>query len=163
MTAASRNIRATSGWPGGARTLLFERLHQPVQAGPHVENTLAPGELITGFSVPAGPWTRRSLYLKIRDRESYEFAIASAAVALDIDGGQVRQARIGLGGMAYQPWRSHEAEAALIGKPLTEESARAAAAAALAGAVTHGGNDYKPELARRTLVRALLQAAQMEA
>jgi len=118
---------------------------------------LRPGEVITGFNVPAGPWTRRSLYLKIRDRSSYEFALASAAVGLTLDGDTVRQARIGLGGMAYRPWRSHEAEAALVGKPLTEASAEAAAKAAFSAAVTHGGNDFKPELGRRTLVRALLQ------
>jgi len=144
--------------PDGARVIPMERLHRPVGTAPHIETTLKPGELITAFHVPAGAWTKRSLYLKIRDRASYEFAISSAAVALDLEGGVVHQARIGLGGVAYRPWRSHEAEAALIGKPLTEASATTAAHAALAGAVTHGGNAYKPELARRTLVRALLQA-----
>ena len=101
----------------------------------------------------------RSVHLrKVRDRSSYEFAIASAAVALDLDGDIVRVARIGLGGMAYRPWRAAAAEAALTGKPLTRETAEAAANAALEGAVTHGHNDYKPELARRTLVRALFAA-----
>jgi xanthine dehydrogenase YagS FAD-binding subunit len=75
----------------------------------------------------------------------------------------VRQARIGLGGMAYKPWRAREAEGVLTGKPLTEQTATAAADAALAGAVTHGDNDFKPRLARQTLVRALLQASSMEA
>jgi xanthine dehydrogenase YagS FAD-binding subunit len=145
-----------------SRTIAFADLHRPVDGRPHLENTLNPGDVITGFFVPAGPWTRRSLYLKVRDRESYEFAIASAAVALALDGDVVREARVGLGGMAYRPWRAREAEAALTGKPLTEETAAAAARAALAGAVTHGGNDYKPELGRRTLVRALLQAKAME-
>ena len=73
----------------------------------------------------------------------------------------VRQARIGLGGLAYRPWRAHEAEAVLAGKPLTEANAEAAAAVALNGAVTHGHNDYKPELGRRALVRALMQAKTM--
>lgn len=148
--------------PDGARTLPFENLHRPPAAAPHLETNLKPGELITGFSIPAGPWTRRSLYLKIRDRQSYEFAIASAVVALEMDGEMVRQARIGLGGMAYRPWRAREAEAILVGKPLDEAIAQAAATAAFAGAVTHGGNDYKPELGRRTLVRALLEARGME-
>jgi xanthine dehydrogenase YagS FAD-binding subunit len=107
--------------------------------------------------VPAGPWNRRSLYLKVRDRASYEFAISSAAVALDMDGETVRQARIALGGMAYRPWRSREAEEVLSGKVLTEAAAESAASAALRTARTHGDNDYKPELARRTLVRALMQ------
>ena len=79
----------------------------------------APGDLITAFFVPAGPWTRRSLYLKIRDRESYEFALASAAVALDLQGGVVREARIALGGVATMPWRASAAEAVLKGKPIT--------------------------------------------
>jgi len=103
-------------------------------------------------------WTRRSLYLKIRDRQSYQFALASAAVALDREDGVVRQSRIGLGGIAGKPWRSHEAEAALQGKPLTETNAQAAANAA-----GHGDAAFKPELARRTLVRALMQTAKMGA
>ncbi|HEY5007035.1 MAG TPA: xanthine dehydrogenase family protein subunit M [Caulobacteraceae bacterium] len=147
--------------PDRPRLIPFATLHRPA-GQPHLETTLAPGEVITAFRVPAGAWTRRSLYLKIRDRQSYEFAIASAAVALELDGEVVRQARIGLGGMAYRPWRAHEAEALLTGQPLTEANAEAAARAALAGAVTHGDNDYKPELGRRTLVRALMQAKAME-
>lgn len=148
--------------PGGRRVIAFEELHRLPGDTPHIETNLAPGELITGFSVPAGPWTRRSLYLKIRDRQSYEFAIASAAVALDLDGGVVREARIGLGGVAAKPWRSHEAEAALRGQPLTEASAQAAAEAAFAQAVAHAEDRFKPELGRRTLVRALLQCQAME-
>jgi xanthine dehydrogenase YagS FAD-binding subunit len=147
---------------GGARRIPFHTLHRPA-GQPHLEHTLAPGEVITAFRIPGGPLARRSLYLKIRDRQSYEFAIASAAVGLDIDGGVVKQARIGLGGMAYRPWRAQDAERALVGKPLTEEAAAQAADIALRGAVTHGHNDYKPELGRRTLVRALIQARDMEA
>src|SRR4051794_35719571 len=149
--------------PGGARrTIRFEDLHRLPNDTPHIETTLEPGDLITAFRVPAGPWTRRSLYLKIRDRESYDFALASAAVALHIDKGVVAEARIGIGGMTAKPWRSHEAEAALKGRALDEAAARDAAQAAFRDAVTHGGNDFKPELGRRTLIRALLQAAAME-
>ena len=148
--------------PRGPRRLPFDQLHRPPGDTPHIETVLAPDELITGFTVPAAPWTRRSLYLKIRDRESYEFALASAAVALDLDGETVREARIALGGVATRPWRAHEAEAALKGRLLNSDSAREAAEAAFASAVAHGGNDYKPELGRRTLVRALLQAKTME-
>jgi len=144
--------------PEGPRRIPFVSLHTPLNRQPHIETTLRPGEIITAFSVPPGAWTRRSLYLKVRDRASYEFALSSAAVALDLDGGRVRNVRIGLGGMAYRPWRAAEAEQALTGQPLTERHAEAAAAAALESAKTHGYNDYKPELARRTLVRALLQA-----
>ncbi len=149
--------------PQGSRRMPFAALHRPADGQPHVETTLRPGEVITAFTVPAGAWTRRSLYLKVRDRASYEFAIASAAVALDMDGDVVRQARIGLGGMAYRPWRATAAEAVLANKQLTVANAEAAAAMAMAGAVTHGQNDYKPELGRRTVVRALMQAKAMAA
>jgi xanthine dehydrogenase YagS FAD-binding subunit len=162
VALAALDAQVELSGPPGVRRIPFAGLHRPVGAQPHIETVLKPGELITAFHVPAGPWTRRSLYLKIRDRESYEFALASAAVALDLDGDVVRTARIGLGGVAYRPWRSMEAEAMLTGKPLTEANAEAAARAAFAGAKTHGANDYKPELGRRTLVRALLRAAAME-
>jgi xanthine dehydrogenase YagS FAD-binding subunit len=147
--------------PQGSRRIGFASLHRPAGGQPDIETTLRAGEVITSFFVPAGAWTRRSLYLKVRDRASYEFAIASTAVALDMDGDTVRQARIGLGGMAYRPWRAQAAEAALVGQPLTKANAEAAAAAALEGAITHGHNDYKPELGRRTIMRALMQAKTM--
>jgi xanthine dehydrogenase YagS FAD-binding subunit len=147
--------------PQGPRRIPFATLHTPADGHPHIETTLRSGEIISAFIVPGGAWARRSLYLKVRDRSSYEFAIASAAVALEMQGDIVVQSRIGLGGMAYRPWRSQDAEQALAGKPLTEANAEAAAERALQGAQTHGHNDYKPELARRTLVRALLQAKSM--
>lgn len=143
--------------PHGARKIAFASLHTAPSGTPQIETTLREGEIITAFRIPAGPWTRRSSYVKVRDRASYEFAIASAAVALQLDGDTVRHVRIGLGGMAYRPWRAVEAEAALAGQALTESSAEAAATVALRNARTHGFNDYKPELARRTLVRALLE------
>jgi xanthine dehydrogenase YagS FAD-binding subunit len=148
--------------PSGARTLHFEELHRESGDRPDVETTLQPAEMITGFIVPAGPWTRRSLYLKIRDRQSYEFALASAAVALHLEDGAVREARIGLGGVATRPWRAHAAEAALRGRPLDQRAAAEAAEAAFTGARTHGENDFKPELGRRTLVRALLEASRLQ-
>ena len=149
--------------PAGARSMPFSSLHRPTADQPHIENTLQPGELITAFFIPAGAWTKRSTYLKIRDRTSYEFAIASAAVALQLDGDTVRQVRIGIGGNAYSPWRAHEAEAALTGQPLSEANAEAAARLAFRSAVPHGENAYKLELGPRTIVRALLQAKTMEA
>jgi xanthine dehydrogenase YagS FAD-binding subunit len=148
--------------PGGPRTIPFSRLHLQRADTPEIETVLRPGELITALFVPAGPHTRRSTYVKVRDRQSYAFAIASAAVALDLGAdGVVRDARIGLGGIHYAPYRATAAEAALRGRRLDEATARAAADTALSGAVTRGHNDYKPELARRTLVRALLQAQSM--
>ncbi len=146
----------------GARTMPLEDLHRLPEDRPDIETNLRPGEIITAVHVPRAPWARRSLYLKVRDRDSYAFALASAAVGLDMDGGTVREARIGLGGVATKPWRSHEAEAALAGQMLTEQSAERAAEAAFAGARVDTENAYKPELGRRTLVRALLAAAQLE-
>lgn len=146
---------------GGAKSRPVAALHLgPDQ--PHVETVLKPGEIITGFTVPAGPWTKRSMYLKIRDRESYAFALASAAVALDMAGEEVREARIGLGGVAYRPWRAQEAEAALKGRRLDEDAAREAARIAFADARPRGQNAYKVELGQRTLVRALLAASTMQ-
>lgn len=147
--------------PNGPRSFAFEQLHAGPDR-PDVETILQPGELITGFLIPTGRWTRRSLYLKVRDRQSYEFGLATAAVALDLDGDQVNEIRIGLGGVAYRPWRAHAAEALLRGRTLTEATATEAAGAAFADAKPRNDNRYKIELGQRTLVRALLQAKSME-
>lgn len=148
---------------GDTKRIQFERLHRLPGDTPHIETDLGPGDLITAFRVPAGPWTRRSLYLKVRDRASYDFALASAAIALDLGpGDEVRSVRVGIGGVATRPWRSHEAEAVLAGRKLDETSAQEASEAAFAQAVTHGQNAFKPELGRRTLVRALLEAKAMD-
>jgi xanthine dehydrogenase YagS FAD-binding subunit len=149
--------------PVGERRISFAELHRMPGDTPQLETTLQPGELITGFLVPAAPWTRRSFYLKVRQRESYEFALASAAVALDLGPDRmVGGARIALGGVATIPWRAQDAEAALLGKTLDEQSASAAADAAFANARPGTDNAYKVALGKRTLVRALLQAAMME-
>ena len=146
----------------GRRQIPFSRLHVPPGQTPEVETTLGPDELILGFEMPVEPWLRRSLYLKIRDRASYEFALASAAVALDLDGATIRQARIALGGVATVPWRAREAEQALIGRVPDEASCQLAADIAFADARPREHNAYKPALGRQTVVRALLQAAAME-
>jgi len=146
----------------GNRSMPFAQLHRRPGNTPHIETTLAAGDLITGFMIPAGPHTRRSVYLKVRDRESYEFALASAAVALDLDGDTVRQVRVGLGGPVAVPWRAREAESVLTGKPLTEANAAAAARAAFAGAKPRQHNAFRIPLGQQTLVRALLQAKTME-
>jgi xanthine dehydrogenase YagS FAD-binding subunit len=148
--------------PSGERTIPFASLHRLPGETPNVETVLAQGDLITAFQIPAGPWTRRSLYLKIRDRQSYEFALASAAVAIDMDGSKVREARIALGGVATVPWRSREAETALTGKTLTEAVAEDAARAAFANARPRVHNAFKVALGQSTLVRALLQTAELE-
>jgi xanthine dehydrogenase YagS FAD-binding subunit len=148
--------------PRGPREFPFANLHRPPGETPQIETTLAPGELITAFQIPAVPFARRSLFLKIRDRQSYEFALASAAVALDLDGGTVKEARIALGGVATIPWRAGEAETLLKGRQLDEQTATAAANAAFAQASPHEHNKFKIELGKRTLVRALRQAASLE-
>jgi xanthine dehydrogenase YagS FAD-binding subunit len=144
--------------PAGQRVIHFHELHRLPGSTPHLENTLQPGEIITGIELPSLPFASRSYYLKIRDRASYEFALASAAVALDISGGTIRQARIALGGIGTRPWRSSEAERILSGAPASENSFQKAAEAALAAAKPQKHNAFKIELAKRTLVRALQTA-----
>ena len=156
------DARVEINGPKGAREIPFAGLHRPPGNTPHLETTLASAELITAFSVPPAPWARRSLFLKIRDRESYEFALASAAVALDLDGGTVKQVRIALGGVAALPWRAKEAEAQLAGKQLDEQTIEAAATATFAQAQAREHNVFKVELGKRTLVRALHQTAALE-
>jgi xanthine dehydrogenase YagS FAD-binding subunit len=148
--------------PGGPRSVPIAALHRPPGDTPQIETTLREGEMIAAISVPAVPWFRRSLFLKIRDRESYEFALASAAVALDLDDGRVRDLRIALGGVATVPWRARRAEAELRGRALDEETASAAAQAEFAQARPYAHNGFKIELGRRTLVRALRQAAALQ-
>jgi xanthine dehydrogenase YagS FAD-binding subunit len=139
----------------GDRTIPLTDFHRLPGDHPEIETVLEEGELITAIEIPPLPFGASSLYLKVRDRASYAFALASAAVALDVDHGTVRDARIALGGVGTKPWRSREGEAALRGRPATRETYRAAAAAALAGAVSRQHNAFKVELAQRTLVRAL--------
>lgn len=142
----------------GERTIPLTQFYLEPGAHPERENQLAPGELITGVDVPALSFGRRSLYLKVRDRASYAFALASAAVALDLQGNGIRQARVALGGVGTKPWRSPEAERALAGQPASSGTYRKAADAALRGAVPRRENAFKIELAKRTLVRALTRA-----
>ncbi len=124
---------------------------------PQRETVLEPGELIVSVTVPAAAHTRKSMYLKVRERSSYAYALASAAVGLDVQGGQIRSARVGLGGVGTKPWRSREAEKVLTGAPATEATFRAAAAAALREAQPREHNRFKVELAQNTLVRALTE------
>jgi xanthine dehydrogenase YagS FAD-binding subunit len=146
----------------GVRKIPFSNLHVPPGDTPHVETTLRPGELIIGFTVPTGAWTKRSLYLKVRDRASYEFALASAAVALDIQDGKINEARIALGGVATLPWRARETEAMLKGKTPDDETLRVAADKAFLHATARPDNEFKIALGKRTMIRALRQAAAME-
>ena len=144
----------------GVRNMPFAQLHKPPGNSPQIETTLAPGELISGFSIP-GRWPR-SVYLKARDRQSYEFALASAAVALDVQDGLVRDARVALGGVATVPWRAREAEALIKGQRFDDGLAQRVAEAAFAGARGSKHNEFKIALGQRVVARALHQAAAME-
>src|SRR3954454_3728283 len=141
--------------PGGQRTLPLADLHRLPASTPHIETALEPGEVIAAITVPANPAARRSHYLKVRDRASFEFAVVSAAVALDMDGARIRQARVALGGVGTKPWRIPRVEAALAGASLDPVMLRPAAALAAEGAQGRGHNDFKIELMQRAIVRAV--------
>ena len=141
--------------PKGARSIPIADFHVLPGEHPEVETQLAHGELITHVMVPDSRFAARSRYVKVRDRASYAFALASAAVALDLEAGVVRQARIVLGGVATKPWRSREAEQKLEGQKLSPDLFRAVADAAMAGAQPQKENAFKVELGKRTVVRAL--------
>lgn len=146
----------------GNRTIPFSALHKMPGNSPNIETVLQPDELITSLNVPAMPWAKRSLYLKIRDRASYAFALASVAVALDISGGTIKNARIALGGVGTVPWRSADAEQSLSGKEPTEQNFIAAAESAFKFAKTTEKNAFKRELGKKTLIRALTQVAALD-
>ena len=143
--------------PAGERRVPIASFHLLPGQHPERETVLQSGDLITSVDLPALPFARRSLYLKVRDRASYAFALASAAVALDVQGGTIRSARIALGGVGTKPWRSMAAEHALVGRPATAATFRAASQAALADARPMRDNRFKVPLARRTLERALAE------
>jgi xanthine dehydrogenase YagS FAD-binding subunit len=139
----------------GSRTIAMGDFHLVPGDTPHLENSLQPGDLVTGVSVPATALSARSRYVKVRDRASFAFALASAAAALEVDGGVIRDARVALGGVSTKPWRSTEAERVLVGQRPAETLFRAAASAALKDAVPREHNGFKIELAKRVIVRAL--------
>ena len=144
--------------PGGQRTVALVDFHRLPGDTPHIETVLEPGEAIAAITVPASPVARRSHYLKVRDRASFEFALVSAAVALEMDGDRIRQARVALGGVGTKPWRAARVEAALAGASLEPEVLRSAAAVAAEGAQGYGHNDFKIELMQRVIVRAVQTA-----
>lgn len=125
---------------------------------PHREHPITPGELIVGIEIPVSAALRRSHYLKVRDRESYDFALASAAVGLELeaDGRTVRDVRVAMGGVATKPWRARQVEEALKGRPLDEQIVRSASRLATDGAISHGMNGFKIELAQRVVARAIM-------
>ena len=154
LDATVHTIRAD----GTTRSIPFSDFHRAPGDTPDVEFALEHGELITHIVIPHLPAARCSHYLKVRDRASYEFALASAAVVLDLEGDTIRTARLGLGGIATRPWRAIEAEGSLIGRTASDETFRDAADIALTGAVAREHNHFKIDLAKRTIVRALTTA-----
>jgi xanthine dehydrogenase YagS FAD-binding subunit len=147
--------------PGGQRAIPVDDFFLLPGDTPEREHPLEHGELIVAIEVPALPLARRSLYLKVRDRESYEFALASVAVALRVDDGAVGDVRLALGGVATKPWRARRAEQLLAGQPAERESFAQAAREELAPAMPRGMNAFKVELAQRAIVRALEMATMM--
>lgn len=145
----------------GERSFPVEDLFRLPGETPHLEHTLRPGELIVEVRVPGAPQGQCARYLKVRDRASYEFALVSAAVALDIVDGRILGARIAAGGVGARPWRMRASEAALIGKTASREAFLVAAELALQGARPLSGNRYKVELLKQTIVRALEMAGEM--
>jgi xanthine dehydrogenase YagS FAD-binding subunit len=149
--------------PNGERTIRVEHLHREPRTTPDIETTLERDELILRIRIPVTSLGRASTYHKIRDRESYAFALASAAVALEMEGDIVRDARIAIGGLATRPWRVREAEKTLIGKMLTQRAAVVAGATALYGAKSGRDNRFRIELGARTVADALMVAKQRAA
>ncbi len=145
--------------PNGEREIAFADFHRLPGNTPDRDTNLARDELITAVDLPAIPFATRSYYLKIRDRASYAFALVSVAALLDLDGGQIRSARIALGGVAHKPWRALKAERQLAGKKPDPEVFRSAAEAELADAKGYKYNSFKIEMAKRAIVRTLATLA----
>jgi xanthine dehydrogenase YagS FAD-binding subunit len=160
MNVALTALEATIQIQGvhGSRTVSIHNFFLLPGSTPDRETVLEPGDLITSVTLPAPSPGARSVYLKLRDREAYEFALASAAVVATVQGGAVRRVRVALGGVGTRPWRSMEAEQALEGKPVGTASFRAAAEAALRDARPRPQNTFKVELSKRCMVRALTLA-----
>jgi xanthine dehydrogenase YagS FAD-binding subunit len=155
LVALGAQIRLVSAT--GSRTVALADFYRPPGDSPEVENDLRPGELIAEVLVPRLDWASRSTYVKVRDRQSYEFALCSAAVALDVRDARIVDARVAVGGVATVPWRLESVEAALRGAPVSLESFEAAASVAADGATPLSANGFKVSLLKRTVVRALLE------
>jgi xanthine dehydrogenase YagS FAD-binding subunit len=145
--------------PQGAREIPITEFHRLPGDTPEIDTNLRHDELIVAVDLPSSAFARRSGYLKVRDRAQYAFALVSVAGALDVKNGRIQAARLALGGVAHKPWRSAEAEKVLTGAPANAETFKAAAAAALQGAVPQKHNAFKIEMAKRAVVRLLADVA----
>jgi xanthine dehydrogenase YagS FAD-binding subunit len=157
LAALNATVRVTGR--AGERVLPFADFHRLPGDTPHIDTMLQPDELITAVDLPAEGFPRHYTYLKLRDRLSYAFALVSVAVALKLEDGRIAEARIALGSVAHKPWRVPAAEALLQGRSPDRDAFAAAADALLQGARGQGHNDFKIDLARRAIPRALKQAA----
>jgi xanthine dehydrogenase YagS FAD-binding subunit len=162
MCVAMAALRATVEveGPRGKRTIPFAEFHKLPGSSPQIETALRANELIVAVNLPAPDFSKNSYYLKVRDRNSYAFALISVAAGLQMDGGSVKSAGLALGGVALKPWRKTEAETVLIGKPANADNFKHAADILLYGAEGYEHNAFKIELARNSIVRALTLAAQ---
>jgi xanthine dehydrogenase YagS FAD-binding subunit len=147
--------------PKGTRAIPFQDFHLLPGNTPHRESVLEPGDLITHVTLPAPRPGAKSRYLKLRDRASYEFALASAAVVVEVDGGRFRYVRLAMGGVGTKPWRMNAAEQALTGAAVDEATIKRAAELALRDAKPQSENAFKVELAQRCLAHALRLATGM--
>jgi xanthine dehydrogenase YagS FAD-binding subunit len=148
--------------PGGERSLPFADFHRLPGDTPHLDNNLNHGEIITSIDLPEKGFAKNYSYLKLRDRNSYAFALVSVATGLELEGDKILEARIALGGVAHKPWRVKEAEDFLKDKTATRENFEAAAEIIVQGAVTYEYNSFKVELAKRGIVRNCMMALNPE-
>jgi xanthine dehydrogenase YagS FAD-binding subunit len=158
LAALSATIHVTG--PKGKRTIAIADFHRLPGTTPQLDTNLKPDELITAVELPAPKFAKHSYYLKVRDRQSYAFALVSVAAGLEISGNTIQSAGLALGGVAHKPWRSPEAEKFLVGTIASPDAFRKAADLALAGAKPYEHNAFKVELAKQSIVRALTLAAQ---
>lgn len=157
VALAALNATVTVSGPKGDRKILFTDFHRLPGDTPEKDNTLLKGELVTGISIPANSFNK-NYYLKIRDRASYAFALVSVAVALEVNGNSIKNARLAMGAVAHKPWRLTEAEKFLVGKSITKENFSKAAELAMKGAKGYGHNNFKVKMGMVAIVEALMKA-----
>jgi len=161
MNVAMSALKATIHvqGPKGQRSIPIADFHRLPGSTPQIDTELRPDELITSVELPPSTLARNSFYLKVRDRQSYAFALVSVAAGLEMDGNQIKSASLVLGGVAHKPWRSHEAEQALVGATSNHEAFQKAADRAVAGAKGYEHNAFKIQLTKQSIVRTLTLAA----
>lgn len=160
VALAALDAKVNVQGPEGERTIDFEDFHRLPGEAPHLDNNLKPGDLITSIDLPADHFQDHVVYLKLRDRQSYAFALVSVAVAMKLENGVITDVRVALGGVAHKPWRDRSAEQLMKGKAPEKAQFKAFAESLLANAKGFGHNTFKIELGKRAIVRALSNAAQ---